>query len=288
MLLGRSYFLSGHLQMMTALLLLVLFSHGLLRILIWISGLFTIRFWTRISWHIRRALGVLRLVIRCVVLRRVEILLLLKFFLMRTLKFCPGMLRVLLWLNCLLLRLVSICFITRLNTIWDRICGHTFCLGIMSSGNHVLVMALPMSIILLLLMVLDWRSHHLLIVIIIYWSLDIVDRLHGVLPIGITTIACINLMSYSRVKGIAHSVRVLRYWMLYFLVVLGRDTNRWTWHIDIPPKIILMNQIFNAILDTLINRRKLLVTLNLLWFLLLIHVFVSLHCCSEWRLDVII
>jgi len=183
----RSYFLYGHLQMMTVLLLVGLFPHGLLGILIWISGLLAIRFWTRISRNIWRALGVLRLVIWSIVLWRVEILLLLIFFLVRTLEFCPGMLRVLLWIYRLILRLISIRFVTRLNTIWDRICSRTFLWLIgemtLASGNHILVMTLPMSQIYLLLMTLNRRSYYLLIVIIIDWSFNIGDCLHGVLVV---------------------------------------------------------------------------------------------------------
>lgn len=63
--------------------------------------------------------------------------------------------------------------------------------------------------------------------------------------------------------------------MLDLFLILGRATYWWTRDIDIPSEVIL-------ILDAVVNRDELLVTL------LLGDVFISLHCCSEWRLDVII
>ena len=139
-------------------------------------------------------------------------------------------------------------------------------MSLRSSWDHVLVIVLPMSIVLLLLMVLHWRSH-LLIVIIIYWSLDVVDRLHGILVVIIDNVigtvgrVIVDLINNPRVKGVNGSL--LRSLMLQFLI-LGRATNGWTRHIDIPPKIIL-------VLDAVIDRDELLVAL------LLVHVFISLH-----------
>lgn len=140
----------------------------------------------------------------------------------------------------------------------------------MSRGNYVLVMVLPMSVILFLLVALNWRSYDLLIVIIIDWSLDVGDLLHGVLVVLV--IANLDHIVLSGVKSV--TLIVLNSRMLYFLI-LSRTTNRWTWHINISPKIIL-------ILDAVINGDELLVTL------LLGHVFVRLHCRSEWCLDIII
>ena len=107
----------------------------------------------------------------------------------------------------LILRWVSINFIASLNTIRDRIGAHALLRWEMTlaSGNHVLVvMALPMGVILLWLMGLEWRSYDLLIVIIIHWSFDVVYRLHGVLVvIHVVTCACVDNIMLSRIKCVA-------------------------------------------------------------------------------------
>ena len=150
----------------------------------------------------------------------------------------------------------------------------------LSSGNHILVMALPVGVVLFLLMVLNRRSHDLLIVVIIHWSLDVGDLFHGELVVLI--VANFNQILLSGVKSVA--LIVLSSWMLYFLIILSRAacrSNRWTWHINISPKIIL-------ILDAVIYRDELLVALPLGHVRITGCVFVRLHCRSEWCLDVII